>query len=58
MSWLKAVPSGADDVFDENADDINLLTKEWASNMKKRVKVRHFGSKLLLHVLMLLLYCV
>lgn len=40
MSWIKAVPSSGDDVFDENADDISLLSREWASNMKKRVRVK------------------
>ncbi|XP_054479235.1 OTU deubiquitinase with linear linkage specificity a [Anoplopoma fimbria] len=37
MSWVKAA-SYSEDVFDENADDLNLLSREWASNMKKRVK--------------------
>uniref|UniRef100_A0A3Q3AVT5 OTU deubiquitinase with linear linkage specificity a n=2 Tax=Kryptolebias marmoratus TaxID=37003 RepID=A0A3Q3AVT5_KRYMA len=37
MSWVKAVPSGGEDVFDENADELHLQSKEWMSNMKKRV---------------------
>ncbi|XP_027129819.1 OTU deubiquitinase with linear linkage specificity a [Larimichthys crocea] len=38
MSWVKAVQLSAEDVFDEDADDISLLSREWLSNMKKRVK--------------------
>nr|XP_046227983.1 OTU deubiquitinase with linear linkage specificity a [Scatophagus argus] len=38
MSWVQAVSHSGEDVFDENADDINLLSREWASNMKKRVR--------------------
>ncbi|KAM9337316.1 OTU deubiquitinase with linear linkage specificity a [Symphorus nematophorus] len=38
MSWVKAVSYSGEDVFDENADDISLLTREWTSNMKKRVR--------------------
>ncbi|KAM3593371.1 uncharacterized protein V6R79_011482 [Siganus canaliculatus] len=38
MSWVKAVSRSEEDVFDENADELNLLTKEWTSNMKKRVR--------------------
>ncbi|XP_068566108.1 OTU deubiquitinase with linear linkage specificity a [Cebidichthys violaceus] len=37
MSWVKTV-SYSEDVFDENADDLTLQSKEWTSNMKKRVK--------------------
>lgn len=40
MSWLKAVPSGGEDVFDESADELHLQSKEWTSNMKKRVRVK------------------
>lgn len=39
MSWLKAVESCGDDVFDENADEMSVMSKEWASNMKKRIQV-------------------
>ncbi|XP_076617677.1 OTU deubiquitinase with linear linkage specificity a [Chaetodon auriga] len=38
MSWVKAVSHSEEDVFDENADDISLQTKEWTSNMKKRIR--------------------
>lgn len=38
MSWLKAASSTGEDVFDENGDELNLQTKEWTSNMKKRIK--------------------
>ncbi|XP_043960199.1 OTU deubiquitinase with linear linkage specificity a [Gambusia affinis] len=38
MSWVKAASFNGDDVFDENADDLYLQSKEWASNMKKRIK--------------------
>ncbi|XP_040921854.1 OTU deubiquitinase with linear linkage specificity a [Toxotes jaculatrix] len=38
MSWVRAVPCSAEDVFDENADDLGLQSKEWTSNMKKRVR--------------------
>ncbi len=40
MSWVKAVSYSGEDVFDESADDLNLQSKEWTSNMKKRVKVK------------------
>lgn len=40
MSWVKAASFSGDDVFDENADDINLLNREWASNMKRRIRVK------------------
>lgn len=39
MSWLKAASSCGDDVFDENADEMSVMSKEWASNMKKRLRV-------------------
>lgn len=39
MSWVKAAQSSGDDVFDENADDTSLQSKEWSSNMKKRLRV-------------------
>ncbi|XP_028289065.1 OTU deubiquitinase with linear linkage specificity a [Parambassis ranga] len=38
MSWVKAMSSSGEDVFDENADELGLLSKEWASNMKKRIR--------------------
>ncbi|XP_067343113.1 OTU deubiquitinase with linear linkage specificity a [Channa argus] len=38
MSWVKSALSSGDDVFDDNADELNLERKEWTSNMKKRVK--------------------
>ncbi|XP_060920651.1 OTU deubiquitinase with linear linkage specificity a [Labrus mixtus] len=38
MAWVKAVSNNGDDVFDESGDDITLLSKEWTSNMKKRVR--------------------
>ncbi|CAJ1082476.1 OTU deubiquitinase with linear linkage specificity a [Xyrichtys novacula] len=38
MAWVKAISYNGEDVFDESADDFNLLSKEWASNMKKRVR--------------------
>lgn len=40
MSWVKAVSYSGEDVFDENADDLYLQSKEWSSNMRKRVRVR------------------
>lgn len=39
MSWLKAVSACGDDVFDEDADDMSVISNEWVSNMKKRVRV-------------------
>lgn len=39
MSWFKAV-AYSDDVFDENADELVLINKEWTSNMKKRIRVK------------------
>lgn len=38
MSWVKSVLYSGEDVFDENADDLTLQSKEWTSNMKKRVR--------------------
>ncbi|MEQ2294900.1 hypothetical protein AMECASPLE_008572 [Ameca splendens] len=38
MSWVKAASFSGEDVFDENADDLNLQSKEWTSNMKKRIR--------------------
>lgn len=40
MSWVKRISCGEQDVFDEYADDTSLLSREWASNMKKRIKVK------------------
>ncbi|XP_071373517.1 OTU deubiquitinase with linear linkage specificity a [Centroberyx affinis] len=37
MSWLKSI-SNSEDVFDEDGDDLSLQSKEWQSNMKKRVR--------------------
>ncbi|KAM6900264.1 OTU deubiquitinase with linear linkage specificity a [Xenentodon cancila] len=37
MSWVRAVSSSNEDVFDEDADELNLQSKEWTSNMRKRV---------------------
>ncbi|XP_061569366.1 OTU deubiquitinase with linear linkage specificity a [Cololabis saira] len=38
MSWVKVVSGPSEDVFDEDADELNLQSREWSSNMKKRVK--------------------
>ncbi|KAM6971657.1 OTU deubiquitinase with linear linkage specificity a [Tautogolabrus adspersus] len=38
MAWVKAISNKGDDVFDESGDDMNLLSKEWTSNMKRRVR--------------------
>ncbi|KAM7369770.1 hypothetical protein PAMP_011064 [Pampus punctatissimus] len=38
MSWFKSVSYRGEDVFDESGDELNLQSKEWISNMKKRVK--------------------
>ncbi|NWR93128.1 YAED1 protein, partial [Furnarius figulus] len=39
MSWVQAAVSRAsEDVFDEDADEMCLLQKEWNSAMKKRLK--------------------
>lgn len=40
MSWVKALPMSGDDVFDESADELSLQSKEWTSNMKKRLRVK------------------
>lgn len=44
MSWVKSVLYSGEDVFDENADDISLLNREWASNMKRRIRVKQIVS--------------
>lgn len=38
MSWVKAASFNGEDVFDESGDELSLQSKEWMSNMKKRVK--------------------
>ncbi|KAG7231174.1 hypothetical protein INR49_012005 [Caranx melampygus] len=38
MSWFKATSYSGEDVFDESGNDLNLQSKEWTSNMKKRVR--------------------
>ncbi|KAM4719163.1 OTU deubiquitinase with linear linkage specificity a [Anableps anableps] len=38
MSWVKDASLSGEDVFDENVDDLYLQSKEWTSNMKKRIK--------------------
>ncbi|XP_071417667.1 protein YAE1 homolog isoform X2 [Pithys albifrons albifrons] len=39
MSWVQAAVSRcSEDVFDEDADEMYLLQKEWNSTMKKRLK--------------------
>uniref|UniRef100_A0A8C5TDR0 YAE1 maturation factor of ABCE1 n=1 Tax=Malurus cyaneus samueli TaxID=2593467 RepID=A0A8C5TDR0_9PASS len=39
MSWLQvAVSQSNEDIFDEDADEMYLLQKEWNSTMKKRLK--------------------
>ncbi|XP_010191766.1 PREDICTED: yae1 domain-containing protein 1 [Mesitornis unicolor] len=39
MSWVQvAVRQSNEDVFDEDADEMYLLQKEWNSTMKKRLK--------------------
>lgn len=38
MSWVKSISFSGEDVFDENADELNLQSKEWTSNMKKRLR--------------------
>ncbi|XP_062368260.1 protein YAE1 homolog isoform X2 [Cinclus cinclus] len=39
MSWVQvAVSQSSEDVFDEDADEMYLLQKEWNSAMKKRLK--------------------
>lgn len=39
MSWLKVASACGDDVFDEDADEMAVISNEWVSNMKKRVRV-------------------
>ncbi|XP_061661311.1 OTU deubiquitinase with linear linkage specificity a isoform X1 [Syngnathoides biaculeatus] len=38
MSWFKAVSNGVDDVFEENADELDISSKEWTVNMKRRIR--------------------
>ncbi|XP_075601468.1 protein YAE1 homolog isoform X2 [Balearica regulorum gibbericeps] len=39
MSWVQvAVSRSNEDIFDEDADEMYLLQKEWNSTMKKRLK--------------------
>ncbi|NXS02854.1 YAED1 protein, partial [Oxylabes madagascariensis] len=39
MSWVQvAVRQSSEDIFDEDADEMYLLQKEWNSTMKKRLK--------------------
>uniref|UniRef100_A0A3Q1FC32 OTU deubiquitinase with linear linkage specificity a n=1 Tax=Acanthochromis polyacanthus TaxID=80966 RepID=A0A3Q1FC32_9TELE len=38
MSWFKSMSVSGEDVFDETGDELNLQSKEWTSNMKKRIK--------------------
>ncbi|NXL87964.1 YAED1 protein, partial [Alectura lathami] len=39
MSWVQAAVNGSsEDVFDEDADEMYLVQKEWNSTMKKRLK--------------------
>ncbi|NXK39953.1 YAED1 protein, partial [Piprites chloris] len=39
MSWVQAAVSrSSEDIFDEDADEMYLLQKEWNSTMKKRLK--------------------
>ncbi|NXY85999.1 YAED1 protein, partial [Alcedo cyanopectus] len=39
MSWVQvAVSQSREDIFDEDADEMYLLQKEWNSTMKKRLK--------------------
>ncbi|KAL4634785.1 yae1 domain-containing protein 1-like [Arapaima gigas] len=38
MSWVKCIPVGDEDVFDEDEDDTELPNKEWRYNMEKRLK--------------------
>ncbi|NWX45762.1 YAED1 protein, partial [Steatornis caripensis] len=39
MSWVQvAVSRSSEDIFDEDADEMHLLQKEWNSTMKKRLK--------------------
>ncbi|NXJ82555.1 YAED1 protein, partial [Trogon melanurus] len=39
MSWVQvAVSRSSEDIFDEDADEMYLLQKEWSSTMRKRLK--------------------
>ncbi|XP_017590106.1 protein YAE1 homolog isoform X5 [Corvus cornix cornix] len=39
MSWVQvAVSQSSEDIFDEDADEMYLLKKEWNNTMKKRLK--------------------
>ncbi|XP_034023270.1 OTU deubiquitinase with linear linkage specificity a [Thalassophryne amazonica] len=38
MSWMKCVSSEGGDVFDEDADELNVQNNEWTSNMKRRIR--------------------
>ncbi|XP_027129818.1 protein YAE1 homolog [Larimichthys crocea] len=38
MSWVKAAQLSAEDVFDEDADDLSVSNKEWLTNMKRRIR--------------------
>lgn len=39
MSWVQtAVSQSNEDIFDEDADEMYLLQKEWSTTMKKRLK--------------------
>ncbi|XP_061522520.1 OTU deubiquitinase with linear linkage specificity a [Phycodurus eques] len=38
MSWFKAASNGVDDVFEDNTDELDILSKEWAVNMKRRIR--------------------
>ncbi|XP_057680365.1 OTU deubiquitinase with linear linkage specificity a [Corythoichthys intestinalis] len=38
MSWFKAASNGVGDVFEENADELGISSKEWANNMKRRIR--------------------
>lgn len=51
MSWLKAASPCGDDVFDENADEMSVISNEWVSNMKKRVRVNAVCPSILLMTL-------
>lgn len=40
MSWVRsALSQASEDVFDEEADEMDVAQKEWRSAMEKRVKV-------------------
>ncbi|KYO43189.1 yae1 domain-containing protein 1 [Alligator mississippiensis] len=45
MSWVQAAVSRPrEDVFDEDADEMHLVQKEWKSTMEKRIKVLDTGT--------------